>query len=192
MNDERPRPVQLLVVCTANQCRSPMAEVLLAQHLDDVGVAAVVRSSGRLGDGTPVDRFAVAAMRERVLDLAGRRSRPLVESDVSAADLVITMERAHVLDVAQLDMASWARTFTLPELLRRALRVGQRGAGEPLSEWVRRVHDGRDAAAMIDGDTSDDIADPIGGSITDFRTCASIIDRYLEQLVALAFDPLRS
>jgi hypothetical protein len=55
----RPEPIRILVVCTANRCRSPVAEVLLWKALVVEGVPAVVRSAGFLEPGVPVDEFEV-------------------------------------------------------------------------------------------------------------------------------------
>lgn len=169
-----------------------MAEALLRQHLDEEGLRAGISSCGRLGDGTPAAAHAVTVMRERLLDITAHRSRPLTRAVLQGTDLVLTMERAHILDVAAIEMTTWTRTFTLPELVRRALVVGRRGLDEPLSSWVARVHDGRLPGSMLDGSTADDVADPIGGPLRDFRACAGLLDSLLEQLVALAFDPRAS
>ncbi|MFZ6002963.1 MAG: hypothetical protein ACOYXM_03440 [Actinomycetota bacterium] len=35
------RPIDVLLLCTANQCRSPMAEVLLRRRLEEAGTDAM-------------------------------------------------------------------------------------------------------------------------------------------------------
>ena len=47
------RLIEILVVCTGNTCRSPMAAALLGRRLDEAGVKAVVSSAGPLFDGKP-------------------------------------------------------------------------------------------------------------------------------------------
>ena len=46
-----PGAVGIVVLCTANVCRSVMAAALLARRLSELGVAAHVRSAGMLRDG---------------------------------------------------------------------------------------------------------------------------------------------
>jgi protein-tyrosine-phosphatase len=53
--------VQILTLCTANQCRSPMAEVLLQRALDQRGVLATVASAGSMRGGVPVSDGSVRA-----------------------------------------------------------------------------------------------------------------------------------
>ena len=46
MTPAKGRPVRILVVCTGNICRSPLAEQLLREGLAAAGVKAVVTSAG--------------------------------------------------------------------------------------------------------------------------------------------------
>ena len=49
-------PIDVLLLCTANQCRSPMAEVLLRHHLAAAGIEATVSSAGLYEGGAPGHR----------------------------------------------------------------------------------------------------------------------------------------
>ena len=61
---------RLLVVCTANRCRSPMAEVIAADLLAQPGVDAAVASCGAMEAGRAASPGAVRAMAARGLDLS--------------------------------------------------------------------------------------------------------------------------
>jgi hypothetical protein len=42
------RRIDVLILCTANQCRSPMAEAMLRHRLEALGVDAVISNDPRL------------------------------------------------------------------------------------------------------------------------------------------------
>lgn len=91
-------PVRILVVCTANICRSPVVEVLLRAKLGERGLRWQVASGGTLASsGHAASRNSVLLMEARgLLELSDHRSHEVQEVDVAAADLVLCMERRHV------------------------------------------------------------------------------------------------
>ena len=70
-------PIDILVVCTGNTCRSPMAEALLRDELAKLGIDARVHSAGTLAWKGGASDGAQAAMAERAIDLSAHRSRRL-------------------------------------------------------------------------------------------------------------------
>ncbi|MCB1261202.1 MAG: hypothetical protein KDB33_12580, partial [Acidimicrobiales bacterium] len=94
--------MRLLVLCSGNVCRSPMGEVLIAQHLGERGVTAEVSSAGFLTVDRPAEPAVVELMAARGLDVSGHRSRLLEPSMVDDADIVIGMARQHVREAAML------------------------------------------------------------------------------------------
>ena len=99
--DQPSEPFRLLFVCTANRCRSPMAEYLARQSLARRRIDAEVVSAGRLGGRFAASAGAVAAMAKRGLDLRGHTSAPIDTDTLAHADLVLVMERSHLSDVYQ-------------------------------------------------------------------------------------------
>jgi protein-tyrosine-phosphatase len=93
------RPVSLiLVVCTANICRSPMAACLLRRRLKLIpqeNRPAIISAGTWAKEGQRAADGAVRAMRLRGLDLDEHRSKLVNEELVFAADLVIVMEKWH-------------------------------------------------------------------------------------------------
>lgn len=178
------------MICTGNQCRSPMAEALLRDRADRAGLDVQVGSAGLISDGVPASEGAVRALRGRGVDLATHRSRPLTAELVGGADLVVGMAREHVREAVVLDPSAMGRAFTLREVVRRGTAVGPRG-DEPLEVWLARVAAGRRPADLLGADTSDDIPDPIGRSRRFYERTAAEIEDLVDRLVELAF-PIRT
>jgi len=127
-------PVRVLVVCTANVCRSPAAELLLRAGLAlRLGAAAAeqiaVSSAGTwAGDARPVEPGTAAALRRHgvsAAEVAAARSTPLTAEAVVGADLVIGATADHVRDVWRLDLSAQTRSFTLGELARLTEGLGE-------------------------------------------------------------------
>ena len=99
----RPRS-SVLVICTANVCRSPAAEALLRIHLRGLGVGGEVRvrsagtqvgSPGRRPDPRMIDIAAAEGV-----SLRGIRATPVTASTLAQADRIWVMERRHIDDLA--------------------------------------------------------------------------------------------
>jgi protein-tyrosine phosphatase len=178
---------EILVVCHANVCRSPMAAVMLSQRLSSLGVDATVTSAGLLHTGEPAAALGIEVMATRSLELADHRSTLLQRALVDNADLIVAMERAQLREAVLLSPAVWPRCFTLKELARRAELVGPRGENEPLRDWLARVHQGREKSMLLGRDAADDLADPYGGSRADFERTASELEALLDRVTMLAW-----
>ncbi len=174
------------MLCTANQCRSPMAEALLRARLRAAGVDAVVSSAGDLTGGVPASPGSVTAMAARGHDLGGHVSRTLDTVEPGAADLVLTMERRHLQEAILLDAALRTRAFTLRDAVARAEAAEPRRPDEDLRDWAARLASGRTPAEII-GIGDDAVADPIGGSRRRYEQTADLLGDLLSRLVDQAF-----
>ena len=88
-------PMEILIVCTGNICRSPMAEGLMRHMLATRSLEGFrVRSAGTHAmDGRPVEPHAVEAAREWGVDIAGHTARSLDREMVDRAGLILVMEQ---------------------------------------------------------------------------------------------------
>jgi protein-tyrosine phosphatase len=162
-----------------------MAEALLRRRLADAGIDANVHSAGLLEGGVPASAHAVTVVRYRGLDLSEHRSRAMAPELLAEADLIICMARMHVREAALLDRSSFARTFTLKELVRRGEEIGPRPAGEPFATWLARAGADRRPTDLLGQSLDDDVADPIGGPLEGYEQTAAELDDLIARLIAL-------
>ena len=177
--------IDILLVCTANQCRSPMAEGLLRRLLAPAGIGAQVGSAGLLPGGARATPDAVATMAARGVDISDHVSRTLSPDMVGTTPLVLGMARRHVREACVLYGAPIERTFTLKELVRRGEQAGGREADEPMATWLGRVGAGRRSRDLVADDPADDIADPVGRPRAEYEDTADELEDLLERFVGL-------
>lgn len=86
----------VLFVCTANQCRSPMAETIFRELLRKKGMLGEwsIASAG-VGalEPRPATLFTQSALRERGIEIGAHWSRPVTKELLQGYNLVLTMER---------------------------------------------------------------------------------------------------
>jgi protein-tyrosine phosphatase len=180
--------VRILVVCSANQCRSPLAAASLRAHAEVRELPVVVTSVGTQAlPGVPATDPTVQAGRKLGLDLTLHASTRVEPAAVADADLVVAMERRHVQELVVLAPGTFGRTFTLRELARRGDAVGARRPGESTAAWLARVAKGRRPADMLGASAIDDIADPTGSRASDHLSTAEEIDKLAAHALELLF-----
>ncbi|MCX7621849.1 MAG: hypothetical protein N2037_13515 [Acidimicrobiales bacterium] len=187
---------EILVLCTGNVCRSPMAEALLRHHLTERGViggggsrssTVSIRSAGLLASGQRASDEVIELMGARGLDLTGHQSCMVEPEMIRTADLILGMTREHVREAALLVPECFGRTFTLKELVRRGELVGPRQVGMTLAAWLEQVGEGRSPNRLLGQSDEDDIPDPMGRRFKFYKQVARDIDELSARLVALLF-----
>lgn len=94
-----PAPGTIIVVCTANICRSPMAAALLQHALvaqPEVFKSVRVTSAGvSARPGQPVSQNSVLALKKVGLDISQHRAQPLTQRMLDDAVAVLCMTESH-------------------------------------------------------------------------------------------------
>jgi len=93
------KPGYILVVCTANVCRSPMAAALLKHALaaqpEPLSSLEIISAGVAGREGESVSANSVTALKKVGLDISSHRSRALTEELVKNALAVIGMTESH-------------------------------------------------------------------------------------------------
>jgi protein-tyrosine phosphatase len=100
MSETKKSAHHLLIVCTANICRSPMAHWLAENYARTRQWNVEVRSGGTMGlEGVPAAPHAVKVMNEINLDMSSHKCRGITQDDIDWADYVLVMTLEHASDI---------------------------------------------------------------------------------------------
>ena len=169
---------RIVVVCTANICRSPMAEAMIRHGLRAAGQDAagvVVESAGVYGhEGSPITAGSATALAALGIEEDGHRGRLLTPAIVNAADLVLTMEEWHRDAIVAGTPAAHDRTFTLREFARLAGGAAPPGGGVAARARALLAAAGSRRTTLPWAGV-DDVPDPYGGPGEGYHACAALI-----------------
>lgn len=92
-------PTRVMMVCTGNICRSPMAEIVLQHHLEQAGLGhrVEVDSTGisSYEQGNPIDHRARTSLQDRGYQVHEHHARQTRPGDIYARDLILAMTERH-------------------------------------------------------------------------------------------------
>jgi protein-tyrosine-phosphatase len=146
--------INILIVCTGNTCRSPMAAGILKSLLKDKGLDNIKVSSAGVGahNGMPATPFAIEAAKLWGVDISGHTSRLLTPGFLHDSDLVLVMSLEHYYAIRRKAPEAISKTFLL------------KGFPDPFKPSQDGVHD------------------PIGGSLDDYNQTYMELDEILRRI----------
>ena len=184
----------ILVVCSGNICRSPVAEGLLRRGVQRRfgAEAPEVSSAGTIGlEGSSATQESVQAAGERGVDISTHVARRLTDAMVQRADLVVCMAAEHRAEIEQRVPAAIDRTFTLKELTRL---LEDDAPAAPQGEGTLAARAAAAAATRRTGGSAnpydEDIVDPLGMPLETYRAIAWELDEWIERMLAGLFGPV--
>ena len=182
----------ILLICTGNICRSPMASGFVAGLLHDRGIRGVsVESCGVTAwAGSPATPEAVEAMRERGLDISGHVARKMNRRAIESADLIVAMASEHRDAVKRIAPPSAGKAFTLKELVHLLASAGPAPREGTSQDRLRSAAVRADAVRDAYPDLhlqDEDVADPLGLGVESYRAVAWEIGALCEGLIDTVF-----
>lgn len=164
---------QILLVCTGNAARSVMAAAMLRSRTDDV---VVVGAGTHSIPGLPMSTRTRTALGEFGLADPDHRSCQLDADIAQAADLIAIFEPMHVKWIRREIPEAASRTASLGRIIRSVAP----GTLDTLAARVAQA-----GLASYDFEAWEEVVDPAGGEIEEFRAAATQIDGLLTNLMPL-------
>jgi protein-tyrosine phosphatase len=128
----------VLIVCTANICRSPMAAGILEQRLAARGLSDRVRvvSAGVYAEpGSAASTDAIITLRQRGIDITQHRSQQITPDLLNQADLILVMQEAHRRSIFYFGSQYLPKVYLLSEMSGKHDDVGDPYGG-PIEGYV--------------------------------------------------------
>ncbi|WP_295624855.1 low molecular weight phosphatase family protein [uncultured Corynebacterium sp.] len=154
-----------LFVCTANICRSPMAEALW-----NAAGGSATSAGVQARNGWDMHPLADEELTRRGVDHDGFASRMATARLLRDADLILCMEAEHRARLAGVEPTAATKSFTLTEY---AALVAEHPGRTP--KELHRLRRGLKPTP--------DIADPVNGTSADFRRCASELEALIHRIM---------
>jgi len=164
------RRLNILFICTANVCRSPLAAGLLAYNAKQAGLEVNIASASLDHEIRPTHATTTKLLAGRDITLVREQSQPLSDHLIDGADLVLVMTTEHAKGVVGRFPGSRRKVFLLSHL------TGELNAPEGIrttADWLQMIYARpRDYA----NNTKWDIPDPNNQPDSVYQAVDTLID----------------
>lgn len=126
--------MQIMYVCTGNQCRSVMAEYYTRAKLADRGIGLqsgniTVRSAGTLHyPPHPADPMVIDLLKNDGIDANSHSSTPLTTDISRQADLILCFEREQISDLLEQNPLAIRKVFLFNDFVNACKHMHARGS----------------------------------------------------------------
>lgn len=175
-------PPTILFLCTANRCRSPLAQQLLHRALHEAGVVALVTSAGLMQGGLPTPRTGVRVAAANGLNLTKHHSVRVTPRLVQVSDVVLTMNRQHAREIVSLCPDSWPRVYPLKQFT-ELLQYTELPRRMYFRDAAVLVGEGRKKNAILGNPDYDSVEDPIGQPPAAWQRVLDELHQEISQIV---------
>lgn len=96
--------MKILMVCLGNICRSPMAEGIMRQKIEEYGLDAEVDSCGTANFhvGESPDKRAIQTLKKYEIDISQHQGRQFQVSDFDSYDMIFAMDSSNYSNIQAL------------------------------------------------------------------------------------------
>lgn len=179
-------PSRVLFVCTANQCRSPLAEHIFRLRAADLPVHFA--SAGLIRGGAAVPAPGIGIAGSRGIDLRDHRSRRFDPADAPGFDLFLTMTREHAREVIVAAPAMRSRVFPLRQFV-RWIPENPKPRRSALGSWLDAFAAGRPGVELVGHSQEDDVPDPLRLPTEDWSALADELEGAADAIITWLFPP---
>ena len=177
----------ILVVCTGNICRSPIAEGFLRRLVAARNAPIEVSSAGTSGwDGSSAMPESIEAAAERGADISSHLARRLTRDMIQGADVSVAMAAEHRDRVVWMVPDARSRTFTLKELVRLLEELPPPDPQPDAEGSLRKRVAAADAlrtSGFAGNPFDEDVADPLGLPLEAYRAVAWELEEWCSRLI---------
>ena len=104
--------MKILMVCLGNICRSPLAEGILQDKINKIGLNWMVDSAGTAGYhiGEAPHHLSQKVSKQNGIDISHQQCRKFVREDIIRFDKIFVMDMNNYNDVEKICGADWNKT----------------------------------------------------------------------------------
>ncbi|MEO7124036.1 MAG: hypothetical protein ABI400_13150 [Lacisediminihabitans sp.] len=172
---------KILLVCTANQCRSPLAAAIARRGVEKLPID--FDSAGLLEGGHTMPPVGIRVAGEIGLDLTGHISRQLNLRAAHSYAVILTMTREQAREIVATAPDLWPRVFTLKQFA-RWLHDHPYPGGSTLGSWLKTEASDRAKTDLVGSNASDDVRDPLTSPARVWRSVANELQDQISSILS--------